>query len=766
MSEKQDKSRPAQHELINREVNVTPGRPGVVSSKEGAVGDGRGCLRVHNRGRRENEFKITYTIPSGVTWDRRRWLKVSPQSTPNQETAPDITPDEQTATVTIRAKTLAAAGQTATPPGFWDVYFPFSIPIEPQAPCVVPLRSQVIPISVVTEQKASNDAMEELVEAHTMSVIVRPIYKWSATLEPSEDKDGERITIARIGFFRRKAIYRLEITNNSNEWLYLKLTPVARNPVVIKAEAVTVAIEPASDVPGVREIKFEARSSKRRIFNTVEEYSWHLKVDRVDAPSIARLPSGALTGASDAGLGSAVLCLQAEDAETGDLEKNSTRQVDAILVHRPLIYKKIQELGQAIFRTVQGIFAMVLLGMVTLVGLHLAYTHIEMRLNKAAVPRPVNPWVQGQPLFLTGKPLGQVRLVYEKGGREVTKDVSPSPALDMAHRGMLKVDFKEVQGIWDDLLNSEKVQIKAYRVAQLWSFISSEDPANVEIAGKEKREPLSLGIPTSEGADSFLVKVVLKTDEHITSVAPTADPNEKCTFSRQSAKGQPLPRDFYRIILKSTSLTSEPISFTFKTDKDREGEVIVRLSDTKTINPNNGDEDPKPGDDPNPPPIVFPKPEPEGTKTNPENSNDSNTNPTNPSTNVEGDQLAELIAQEVGGELAGKVYSSASHRSGDSDDDKAIRAYALAALGRAAEAEKELYGVSGPLSLVARARILAATQNLLSTKEAKGNALALLELYRGAKKDGKLNSMSTYKKLLGEVDFSPSERKLKDALGL
>jgi hypothetical protein len=451
-------------QLLHQEINVEPGIPPQQDlRKSGSVGFGRAVLRIDNNTKRINAYKITVSCED-PRW-QSDWCKLDALDAPTgvQVGAAGYRPDE----IGLHrefVKVFVLSGATR------DIAIDVEVPRSPIARAGVYRIKILIDVSV-TEQ--SGYASEEQRQERDAVVIVRPFYEWSLQVTPGERK---------VGVFRRRDKYEVQIANLGNDWLYCDLTATELEQVDIATEVQRIAVPPSTGTGKTsREVPMKVFHRKRIWRGPRQQYHLQVSAQRVDAPSVAPLSDRARAGDSDANYASAVIA-----RDTGE---NPTRIINVPkLVFGPLIPATLTDFFRALAASARSILFFAI-GLI--VAAHLfAFLFARFVGSSFRINVKTDRWVPGQKLGIGGSYAAAAVIVVkdDKGEPLATIASEPNP---LGGGFWLPWDQK--------LAGHSKVLLVAYH-APLFSYLQPIMPhsdvggglkggAEVQIVGAVQGEP-------------------------------------------------------------------------------------------------------------------------------------------------------------------------------------------------------------------------------------------------------------------------------------
>jgi hypothetical protein len=286
-------------QLLHHEINVEPGEKPIQDlRKSGAVGFGRAVLRLENKSRLINAYRVSVNCED-IRWNQD-WCKLDALDAPTGEQvgAAGYRPDE----IGLHreyVKVFVLAGSTR------DVAIDIEVPLNPSARAGVYKLQIVVDVSITDLSGATREEQRQVKDA---TVIIRPYYDWTLQVTPKERK---------VGCFKRRERFEVQVENRGNDWLYCDFSVSELEAVQIKCEADRIAVPPPNGSgKTVRQIPMQVFHPKRIWRGGRQQYQLQVTAVRVNAPSVAPLSERAVAGDADANFRAAVLARDTRDNPT------------------------------------------------------------------------------------------------------------------------------------------------------------------------------------------------------------------------------------------------------------------------------------------------------------------------------------------------------------------------------------------------------------------------------------------------------------------
>jgi hypothetical protein len=382
--------------LLQTEIDIEPGRQPQPPQREGALGRGAAVLRLTNNSKRENAYTIRIEggpCPNQRFW-QKSWYRIT--SLPPNPADPNNTPspgrEDQRGNQDQWVKIFVK------PEGTRDVQIRFTVPKKPEA------RAGVYPFKVQIEtdivDAGAGTARKERFTYLPAVAIVRPYYQWKVSLLPDTGR--------RVGRFRRRAAFEVEISNEGNDWLYCDLNLPRPKDLRLETPVQRAAVrppEPGEDAAS-RRIPLTAISQLKTLRGDHMPLSIPLQLIRVDAPSVPPLSVDAdFQGVATASLGAAVVA-----TTTGELQQTPG---DTVVTYCPPIPSTLTGFVGALTQNIKGL-AVAFIGFIVL--LHMGVWFWQ-GLIRRVVAEPITSSVQpGQMLTFKGIQLEGATVVVKHNG--------------------------------------------------------------------------------------------------------------------------------------------------------------------------------------------------------------------------------------------------------------------------------------------------------------------------------------------------------------
>lgn len=449
--------------LLHTEIDVVPGRkPQKQPLPEGFVGAGTAVLRITNTTSRQNAYTVRIRCEEPFWQDA--WFQVAalPPTGGPENQPPAGKPDQPGP----RNQSLTIYVQDG---GTRDVFLSFFVPEKSEC------RAGAYPVKLVVETRiVSNDpqlARKERVTEIPALVIVRPFYKWTVSYQPEERK---------VGFFKRGKEFEVCVDNQSNDWLYCDLKLPRPQNVLVETPTVRMAVpppEPGAD--SVRTVPFKAISRVKTIRGEHQPMPLPITVQRVHAPTVPPLPEEAQFGPSGANAGAAVVA-----TETTDI---GNPEVPATLIYCPLIPSTLTGFFQALFSNARQII-MALVGIIIAWNIAVfTYEYFWRSVSEITVLR--TQIELGKPFEIRGRNLiGAKILVFDETGKnQIGEPINPKYSPQNAIEQQVAVVLN------DKSLDGKQIKIGAQRAGAM-TFLKgflpvAKDSALIQV-GKPKEKPL------------------------------------------------------------------------------------------------------------------------------------------------------------------------------------------------------------------------------------------------------------------------------------
>ncbi|MFI5385542.1 MAG: IPT/TIG domain-containing protein [Fimbriimonadales bacterium] len=441
--------------LLHSEIDVVPGRkPQKQPLPEGFVGAGTGVLRIVNTTSRQNSYTVRLRCDEPFWQDAWFQLSALPPVGGPENQPPSGKPDQPGP----RNQSITIYVQNG---GTRDIFLAFFVPEKSEC------RAGAYPVKVVVETRIVSDdpqlARKERSTEFPATVIVRPFYKWGVSFQP-EDR--------RVGFFKRGKEYEVVLDNQGNDWLYCDLKMPRPQNVLVETPCVRMAIPPPE--PGaesIRTIPFKAISRVKTMRGARQAMPLPITVQRVHAPTVPPLPEEAQFGPSGANVAAAVIATETTDV--GAPENPAT------LTYCPLIPATLTGFFQALAQNARGIIFAVIGGILAWNMAIFTYEYFFRNITEFHVQ--TTQVYLGKPFKVKGRNLAGAKiLIFDSTGKiQLGEPITPKYGQETATNQEVMVTLT------DKSLDHKAIKVGCQRLAAatfLKSFLPIEkDSALVQV---------------------------------------------------------------------------------------------------------------------------------------------------------------------------------------------------------------------------------------------------------------------------------------------
>lgn len=442
-------------QLLHHEINVEPGQePKQDVRKSGAVGFGRAVLRLENKSKLINAYRVTVTCED-PRWNPD-WCKLDALEPPTGEQvgAAGYRPDEiGLHREYVKVYVLAGAIR--------DIAIDVQVPRNPTSRAGVYQIQIVIDVSLTDQSGFTREEQRQVKEA---AVIIRPYYEWTLQVSPNERK---------VGCFKRRERYEVQVENLGNDWLYCDVASAELEALKVECESQRIAVPPpGGSGKALRQLPMKVFHPKRIWRGGKQQYHLQVGAVRVDAPTVPPLSERAIAGDADANSRAAVIARDTRD--------NPTRIVNVPkLTFGPLIPATLTDFFRALASSARSLLFLV-------IGLVLA-AHIAVFLwgqiaRTAFTVQPTGSWKPKEQLLVHGNYVTSAIIdVIDPQHNEVILSERVEPLVH-GQTGALGLN-------WDDrLAKYKKVILRAHFVPHFFDHMSFIMPTQanqpvVEIVG-------------------------------------------------------------------------------------------------------------------------------------------------------------------------------------------------------------------------------------------------------------------------------------------
>jgi len=638
--------------LLHPEIDVVPGRkPQKQPLPEGFVGRGTATLRLTNASARQNSYTVRVRCEQPYWQDA--WVHVSALPAATDANAPPADKPDQP----------GPRGQSLTlfvrDDGTRDVVLAFDVPEKPEC------RAGVYKATVVVESRiVSSDprqARKERIVEIPITVIVRPFFRWTVSYAPDE---------RRVGILRRGVEFEMVVENQGNDWLYVGLKPPRPQQALVNTLAQSLAVPPLE--PGstsVRSVPVRVVSRLKAIRGPITPTPIPMAIERIDAPTVAPLAEEAAFGPGGSNVGGAVVA-----NDTGDL---ATPTAPAKIVYSPPIPDTFTGFFEAALRNARGLVGLVIGGLLAWQVAAYSYEVYFKRITEVHSNR--SQVKVGEPFRVSGKNLigSQILLFDPQTKAPIGEPLDPKVEPRSVSENYVMVT------IADKGLEGKHVVVGAKRLGKL-TFLSPllpvvKDPASLLVGQPPK--------PTAGPASGSVAATVPPGGTLTIGGVNFGETLGKVLIDGVASKVVGWTDDAIKVKLPAEKASGDTVSIAAFTADGRgvsisPATVIVKLAgEVAVTNPPVDPSATEPVIGPDGQPVSSPMVGGKGTTPPPISPID----PVRPSTAPGSLPAAyRLLVSDRRGDYVAAVDATRSARS---TGDLAVRAFALAALGRTDEAK-------------------------------------------------------------------------------